>query len=50
MELGVGIREGLREDPVSLCRCKVYGKVDGDQSLERSQERGMGRLRVAVVI
>lgn len=49
MELGVGIREGLREDPVALCRCKVYGKVDGDPSLERSQERGMGRLRVAVV-
>lgn len=49
MELGVGIREGLRKDLVDLCRCKVYSKVDGDWSLERIQERGMGRLRVAVV-
>lgn len=39
----------MREDPVDLCRCRVYGKVDGDWSLERSQERGMGRPRVAVV-
>lgn len=46
---GSGIREGLREDPVALCRCKVYSKADGDWSLERSQERGMGRLRVAIV-
>lgn len=49
MELGVGIREGLREDPVGLCRPKVYSKVDGHWSLERSQERGKGRWRVAVV-
>lgn len=39
----------MREDPVDLCRCKVHSKVDGDWSLERSQERGTGRLRVAVV-
>lgn len=30
-ELGFRVRvRGLREDPINLCRCKVYSKVDGD--------------------